>query len=99
MSREPVTVSPQYSETHLDNLQHGEKGLSATSTPPAPQSFPEGGLRGWSTVVGAYVQIHLNSVTLNQGISIHHIVFSRFLIQFCGFGCVTIAYNTTTDFS
>lgn len=59
MPREPVTVPPQY---RLDSLQHGEKGLSATNAPPAPQSFPEGGLRGWSTVVGAYV--HLNSVTL-----------------------------------
>jgi hypothetical protein len=41
--------------------------------------FPEGGISGWSTVVGA-------SVLFSLTISSTYLAVHRFLVQFCGFG-------------
>lgn len=79
-----AVVSVQRTSHEREKRQERDKDVEAVKTEevgaPVPQvpDFPEGGLKGWATVAGAYVVHKLVNATSEQ----HH----RCCIQFCGFG-------------
>ena len=84
--------SSSHAETKVEKLERQETNVEATkkadveaqqtaiAEAPRPE-FPEGGWRGWATVMGACVSL-LTSPMNKRLISPAY----RFCVQFCGFG-------------
>ena len=62
-----------------DTISHAEE----RSSKECAEVLDEGGRAGWAAVAGVYVLSPRSSSRIVTG---HH----RFLIQFCGFGCVIV---------
>lgn len=85
-SRENSTDKPAEAESQARDNRSNEKRAFDPELTPAELDFPDGGMQGWMTVIGGYVDAASRSTLCHVGLLKRASL--RFLVLFCTAGLI-----------